>query len=401
MTPPKLKRELTLFTLTAYGLGTILGAGIYVLIGKIAGHAGLYAPFSFLIASIIAFFSAYSYAMLSQKFPKSGGEAEYVRQAFKRKWLSALTGWLIVFTGIISSATLVKGFVGYFQVFFNIETTIIIIGLLIFLLALAIKGIKESAFLITFITAVELLGLIIVIYYGQDALMSLPQEWPRLIPKLSNHLAFNGIFIGAFIAFYAFIGFEDMVNIAEEVKSPEKTLPKAIFISLLLATILYMLIAIIAVLSLPLEDLANSSAPLALILSQKTTYGNLIISGISLLAIVNGALVQLIMGSRILYGMAQYGEAPKTLSTVNAITQTPIYATLFIGILSLALTLWLPIETLAKSTSFIILTVFTLINLSLIMVRKHAKERQNFMPYVGAILCSGLLFFQIYMTVSG
>ncbi|WP_133126860.1 APC family permease [Legionella nagasakiensis] len=398
MNPVPLKRSLSKLLITFYGLGTILGAGIYVLVGKVATHAGIYTPLAFLLASSIALFTAVSYAELSSRFPKSAGEAFYVQKAFQKQWLSAFIGWLVVFTGLVSAAAITRGFVGYFQLFIDVPSWVAIVFLVVFMGIIAIWGIKESAMMVMLITLIEVGGLVIIIFLASDSWHRLPGLW-HAAPSMST-LEWTGIFSGAFLAFYAYIGFEDMVNVAEEIKNPEKNLPPAIFWALGIATLLYLLVALAMILALPMDELAKSDAPLATFIAAKGFSPNLI-ALISLVAIINGALVQVIMASRVIYGMANQQNAPQCLATVHPRTQTPVVATLLVVTIILILALWFNIEALAKLTSTIILCVFMMIHLALIRIKWQKKVSRNavsysvFFPIAGFVLSTGFLFGQL------
>lgn len=214
-----LARKINQPLLIFYGLGTILGAGIYVLIGKVAGIAGLLAPLSFVVAALIAWLTAKSYGTLVVLFPKSAGEAIYIEHGFQKSWLTITVGLLIVLTGIVSAATLLNGFVGYFILLVPTNETLTMVGVLVLLTALAVWGIAESITLAALITFVEIFGLIIVLYFCGESLTLVPEKASQLfIPN--SFVELSGVFSGAFLAFYAFIGFEDMVNVVEEVKKP-------------------------------------------------------------------------------------------------------------------------------------------------------------------------------------
>ncbi|MCK4587806.1 MAG: amino acid permease, partial [Gammaproteobacteria bacterium] len=298
---PTLKRSLSLPLITFYGLGTIIGAGIYVLIGVVASKAGMFSPLAFLLAAFIAGFTAFSYAELSSRLPRSAGEAVYIQEAFGKRWLSTIIGWSVVAIGLVSAATIANGFVGYLKIFIEIPDWLSITCLVISLGLIAAIGISQSVWIATIITLIEIGGLVYVLVVAGDNFSQIPARLPELIPSFEIS-AWNGIFVGAFLAFYAFIGFEDMVNVAEEVKDAPRTLPKAIIIALVVSTFLYLAIALIAVLALPVNELATSSAPLALIVENSVvSNGNnptLFISAISLIAVINGALIQIIMASR-------------------------------------------------------------------------------------------------------
>lgn len=399
--PVELKRALSLAHLTFYGLGTILGAGIYVLVSKVAGLAGLYAPIAFLVAAVLAALTGMSYAELSARYPKSAGEPVYVQQGLGWRPLSVLVGWLIILTGVVSAATIANGFVGYLHVFMAAPDGLVIALLVILLGALAAWGISESVMAASLITLVEIGGLILVLFVAGGSLGDLPARLPELTPPLDG-AAWHGILLGAFLAFYAFIGFEDMVNVAEEVKDPARALPLAIIIAIVISTILYLLVSLVAVLALPPAELAQSRAPLALIYERATGSAPVLITLISLFAVVNGALIQIIMASRVLYGMSREGWLHEAFGRVHVRTRTPLLATALATAIVLVLALWLPLVTLAKATSFIILVVFALINLSLWRIKRKTTRPAGmriypaWVPAAGFLATSGLLLFQIF-----
>ncbi|HKK16532.1 MAG TPA: amino acid permease, partial [Gammaproteobacteria bacterium] len=365
-----LRRSLTLPLVTFYGLGNILGAGIYVLIGKIAGYAGLYAPVSFLVASLLAGLTAFTYAELSSRYPLSAGEAVYVQKGFGVPQLSLLVGLLIIMTGIVSASTIARGFVGYLDVFITLPDWLVIVVLIASLGGLAIWGINQSVGTAAIFTLVEVFGLLLVIYVAAPAFSTLPERAHEFVPAFHVD-AWSGIFAGAFLAFYAYVGFEDMVNVAEEVREPERNLPYAILLSLFIAACLYIVIAVVSLLVLDAGQLAGSDAPLASVYEVVTGNRPVAISIISLFAVVNGALIQIIMASRVCYGLSRQGWLPTFLGQVSPKTRTPVYASLLVILLIIVMALWLPIETLARATSYFLLLIFALINAGLIMIKRR------------------------------
>jgi len=399
--PTQLKRGLSLWLLVFYGLGNILGAGIYVLVGKVAGSAGLFAPVAFLVASLVAAFTALSYAELVARYPLSAGEAVYVQKGLGLPALSVLVGLLIVLMGAVSAATIANGFVGYLDILIEVPDAIAITLLVIVLAAIAIWGIVESVRIAALVTVIELLGLGLVLAVAGDSLFSIPERLPELIPP-TDPVIWQGILFGAFLAFYAFIGFEDMVNVAEEVRNPARNVPLAILIALGVTTLLYAAISLTAVLTVAPQQLAASDAPLATVYQQASGSKPVTLSIISIFAVVNGALIQIIMGSRILYGMSRQGWLPIPFGHVWRKTQTPATATIATAGVVLVLALWLPLVTLAKSTSFLVLFIFSLINLSLLRIKWREPHPQGVRPVpqwvpAGGIVASlGLLLFQVF-----
>lgn len=396
----ELKRSITLPLLTLYGLGTIIGAGIFVLIGKVAGEAGIYAPISFLVASIIAGFTAFSYAELSSRFPKSAGEAVYLEETFHLRWLSKGTGITIVAIGIISSATIANGAIGYLQIFFDLPAWMLMVILITALTILAGWGISESVTVAAVTTSIALLGLIAVILFNIESLATLPDRLPELIPPPETAI-WSAIAFGAFLAFYAFLGFEDMINIAEEVKEPRRNMPASIIIALIITTIFYVLIALTAVLTMSVEQLSDSSAPLADLIGGDHAEGRLMIAAISVIAVVDGALIQIIKSSRVLYGMSRQGMLSATFGRVHAIRRTPLIATATVAALVLIIALSLPLLTLAKITSFITLVLFAVINLALWKLKLKSPTNSEaginvpiWVPACGFLLCTLFILLQ-------
>ena len=394
---PTLDRSIGFVLLTLYGLGTILGAGIYVLVGEVARASGPAAPSAFLLAAVLAGITAFSYAELASRLPRCASEAAYVAAGFRAPTLASAVGWAVVATGIISAATLVRGFVGYLQVLFPFPETGIIVVLVGLLGLLAGWGIRVSLLVAGAVTILEAAGLILVSVVAGDSLQNLPQRWSSLIPgrELS---AWMGVTSGAFVAFYAFIGFEDMVNVAEEVQDPRKTLPRAIMEALAVSTTLYLLIAVVAVLSLPLDVLSVSAAPLATIVESRG-FPPWIMGSIGTLAVFNGALVQFIMASRVLYGLGSQNLAWPVLARVHAGTRTPLIATGLISVAILLLALGFSLERLARFTSFVALIVFLMVNASLWRLKKDGQARPVFcipkaVPALGILLCSGMIVYQ-------
>ncbi|QCK16900.1 APC family permease [Mangrovivirga cuniculi] len=401
-----LKRSLTLSQLVFYGVGTILGLGIYVLLGKVAGKAGMMAPISFLVAAILATFTGISYGELSARIPKSAGEVNYVDRAFNIKIVSSIVGWLIVLSAIVSTATVVNGYTGYVHVFIEqLPDWIIITTIVLILGGIAIWGITESALTITIITIIEICGILIVIFISGDNLTSFPERWPEIVPGF-NLTDWKAVMLGAFLAFFTFIGFQDMVNVAEESKNPEKDMPRAILISLSILVLLYMLVATIAALGLSPEELGESEAPLADILAKEGSGYPKIISGISLIAIINGVLVQIVMIARVLYGMSEKNMAPKLFGKVNQKTHTPIWSTVISTMVILVLALLFNLESLAKATNYILIVVFIMINLALWKIKtkdKHPEGIKTYpiiIPILGAVLSFAVLVFQFIQDLS-
>ena len=397
---PKLRRSVTLPVLVFYGLGNIFGAGIYVLIGKMAGIAGMYIPLSFLVACVVVFFTALSYAELSSRYPLSAGEAVYVYEGFGIPWLSTMIGVLIALSGLLSSATILHGFHGYLSTFIALPHLVTVLIVTVVLSVIAVWGIKESLYVALVLTLAEMFGLGLVIYAGVGEL-SFADIRPELFVPPFEFSVYHAITLGAFLAFYAFIGFEDMVNIAEEVKDPVRTMPRAIILTLIIATIFYMAVSFVSVLIVPPGILVDSKAPLALVYETATGTSASLLSLIAMVAVLNGALIQIIMVSRIFYGMSQKGWMPALFGKVNPKTHTPVIATFVTGVMIFVFAIFFELVTLAQFTSFFVFIIFTLVNVSLLLIKRKSPHPPgihtypSFIPAIAIILNLLLLTIQI------
>lgn len=384
----RLSRDVGLILLLFYGLGNILGAGIYVLVGKVAGIAGYFSVLAFLLACIIAVFTALSYMELSSRYPVSAGAAVYIQEGLGYQTLSVTFGLLIGTAALISAAAISHGFAGYLDHFIEIDQDISALLLISILVAIAIVSIKLSVVFASLLTVLEIGGLLIIIYYGFDKIISPQTSFTAFIPEF-RFSDLSLVVLGAFLAFYAFLGFEDMVNIAEEVKDPSRTYPLAIILALGISTLLYILIVLIALESLSQSELQESTAPFSDIYQRLTGEPPVLISIIGTFAVINGALIQIIMASRILYGMAAKGWLPSVFSQVYVRTKTPVNATLFVGLVTMLFSLSFDIVALASYTSTLILIVFTLVNLSLIRIKSSVPSPEgviripSWVPWIG------------------
>ncbi len=380
----------------------MVGGGFYALSGKVAGMAGMAAPLSFLIAGVLAFLNVFTFAELASRYPVSAGEAKYAQEAFHYPWFSGLVGWLVILTGVVSAATLSVATIGFLQDLITVPEAIGITLLVILMGIVCAWGIGESVKVVLVITLIEVGALCYILFSKGENLGQIPNILSDLETHFSSGFPLIGILSGAFLSFYAFIGFEDMVNMAEEVKNVKKVLPKAMILAVICTTILYLLVSTTMVLTVAPDILAMANAPLAKIIEGDGTTVEFIFLLISVLTGINGALVQIVMSSRVLYGLGKEKKAPRFFSGINAKTRTPIRATVFATALVLVLALFFPLVGLAEATSFIILIVFTVLNIALIHIKKREKEIpkgiKNYpigLPYTALITCIALLIFKI------
>ncbi len=400
-----LNRTLSLPMMVLYGLGTTIGAGIYALVGEIALVSGYFSPVSFLIASLLAGFTAISFAELCGRFPYAAGAAIYVKHGFSSKRLSTITGLLVVTAAVVSSAALLNGFVGYLHQFIGMERVVAIILVTLLLGGIAAWGIAESVTIASLITIIEIGGLLLVIAVSNTALAEFSTRWRELIPS-ADIISWRGIFVGAILSFYAFIGFEDMVDVAEEVKDVERNLPIAILLTLGITTIIYLLLMITAVLSVPPSELASSTTPLVYLFEYHTGRNATVISIIAIFAIINGALIQMIMASRVLYGMSSRGQLPGLIGIVNKWTQTPLIATALVTAIVLTLALIGRLASLAQTTSLIMLSIFSLVNLALWRIKRKEPNPTGvrtfpiWIPMVGFFVSSAFVLNEVVHLLS-
>jgi len=384
-----------------YGLGTTIGAGIYALVGELASIAGYFAPISFLIASLMATLTAMSFAELSGRFPQAAGAALYIKEGLGSQRLSTVTGLLVILAGLVSAAALINGFVGYLHQFISIDRLPIIIIITCLMGSIAAWGISASVTIASLITVIEIGGLLLIIGISiSGTTFHLDTMKATLIPS-ADFTQWSAIFAGTLLAFYAFIGFEDMVDVAEEVKDVKRNLPLAIILTLAITTVLYMLIMTTAVLAVSPAELALSEAPLAFIYQHFTGNNATAISIIGLLAIINGALIQMIMASRVMYGLGSRGQLPRIVSIVHPKSQTPLIATFIATFTVLFLALIGHLSILAEITSLIMLTIFSLINLALVRIKKRSPSTKGsicfpiWLPLSGFIVSLGFLIFTV------
>jgi amino acid transporter len=393
---PALRRRLGLPLLVLYGTGITIGAGIYVLIGTVAGHAGAYAPWSFVLAAVVMALTVASYAELSTRFPVSAGEAAYVKAAFNSRILSTSTGLLTIAIGVVSSSAVVLGSAGYIQQFTDLPQWLVVVAVVMTLSAVAAWGILESVLLASLFTLIEVGGLLAIIAAAVH--MDLPIVSALAQPLPPNFETLAGIGFASLLAFFAFIGFEDLVNVVEEVKVPHRDIPRAMVLTLLISTILYVAVAAIAVGAVPVDRLASSPAPLSLVFREVAGVSPVTISIIAIVATLNTILAQMTMSARVIYGMARHGDLPRIAGRVHARTATPLVATALIAASVIALALAVPFERLAEGTSLATLVVFALVNLSLLRLRHRGVRSPGphvrvpvWVPAAGLATCLAMI----------
>lgn len=364
--PPKatLLRSIGPFQLTLYGLGSMLGSGIYGLIGQAAGQTGNAVWLAFIVAMVAALVTALSYASLGSRYPRAGGAAYIAERAFKMPLLSFVVGLAVVCSGLTSIATQSQVFavnLGSMLGLTALPVWAIAIGFLLIVTGLVLRGIRESMWVNVVCTLIEAAGLLLVIavgipYWGSVNLLE--------TPSLPGGDALVVLVIqGAVLTFFAFIGFEDTLNVAEECRDPQRTIPIALISAMVLGALIYVAVAITSVSVVPWQELAAAPAPLAEVMERAApAVPAMIFTGITLFAVGNTALVNYVTGSRMVYGMARQGLLPEALGRVHERTQTPHIATAALLVLLVPLAFFGSIAELASATVLLLLVVFAIVN---------------------------------------
>lgn len=399
--PAQLRRSLGFWALVFYGVGDILGAGIYALVGKVAGVAGSASWAAFGVALVVAGLTALTYAELGGRFPRSAGESFFTEQAFGRPALSLLVGWMVLSSGVLSLATVSVAFGGYMTGLVPaLPPSATVVGILLLLAAINFRGMRESSTSNIIATMVELTGLLIVIVAGALFLGRSPDAGIFQTIEAGRGVGWREITSGAALGFFAFIGFEDMVNVAEEVKDPERNMPRAILIALCVTGVIYLLVVLVATSVVAPDALAASDAPLLYVVQRATdVVPDRMFTLIALFAVANTGLLNFIMASRLIYGMSRQGLLLAALGTVHPRRRTPHLAVLTVLAIALALALSGTLTYLAGTTSLLLLLVFFMVNVSLIVIKQRKRRASRtfcaprWVPLVGALSCLGLMPF--------
>ncbi len=364
-----LKKELGLVNTVLNGLGVILGAGIYSLVALGAGLAGDMLWLPFLISALIAVCTALSYAELSSVFPKEAAEYNYTRKAFSKESLSFSVGWLLAIGSVIAAATVALGFGAYLSTLTGITPAVGAVCLIFAMSLLNYWGIKESAAFNSFSTLVEVLGLVLVVII---AFMSPQKSGVDFLQMPAGGWA--GIMAAVSVVFFAYIGFENLVNISEEVKDSRRVIPLALVISLVASTLLYLLVSIAAIHAVGWEALSQSKAPLTLVVTEELGPYASVLSYIALFATANTVLMFLIVSSRILYGMSEGGSLQKLFSRTGS-RGTPYLSVAAVGLVAAVIAYALDIQTVAQLADLAVFIAYLFVNASLISLAGSKYSR--------------------------
>ncbi|WP_210505434.1 APC family permease [Naasia sp. SYSU D00057] len=394
----KLKQGITGPLLYLFILGDVLGAGVYALTGVLAEEAGgaIWAPL--VVALLLALLTAGSYAELVTKYPKAGGAAVFAERAFRKPLVSFLVGFCMLAAGLVSAAGLSLAFAGdYFATFVDLPPIPVAIVFLALIAALNARGITESLRSNMVMTIIELSGLVIVIVAVAAMLGGGGGDVSRVGQFPADANPWIATLGAAIIAYYSFVGFETSANVAEEVRDPSRVFPRALFGALLTAGVVYLLVGLASSIALPADELSGSSGPLLdVVRATGVPIPDFVFSLIALVAVANGALLTMIMSSRLAFGMAEQGLLPSVLGRVLPRRRTPWVAILATTIVAMVLALLGDLSTLAETVVLLLLFVFLSANVSVLVLRKQKVEHKHFrvwtpIPVLAILSCILLL----------
>ena len=374
-------------------LGDMIGGGIYALVGEVALEVGGAVWTPFLVAFILAILTASSYAELVTKYPQAAGAALYTHKAFKQPFLTFMVAFAVMSSGITSAGALAKAFAGdYFSTFISLPVLGVSLAFLVVITLINLRGIGESVKLNAAFTVIEVAGLVLIVLIGVLAILGGDAEPGRALEFKEGSSPLLLIVGGATLAFYALIGFEDSVNVAEETQEPSKIFPKALFGAMLAAGIIYLLVTLTATMVVATGQLSGSDAPLLEVVKEGPLPVPLtLFSAIALFAVSNGALINMIMASRLVYGMANQNIVPPVFSRVLPGRRTPWAAIAFTTVLCAILIITGDLGLLADTTVMLLLAVFAVVNVAVLVLRKDEVDHDHyrtmsFAPVLGAIV---------------
>ncbi|PWD52390.1 amino acid permease [Serinibacter arcticus] len=395
-----MKKVITGPLLFAFIVGDTLGAGIYTLVGTMATDVGGVIWLPLLIALVVALLTAGTYAELITKYPHAGGAARYAERAFGKPYVAFLVGFLMLSSGITTAAALANAFSGdYFTALVDVNPQLVAIVFIVILTAVNLRGVRESLTANLVASVIEVSGLVIVITVASIFFFGGGGDAGRLTQFAEGVPPVQGAFAASVVAFFSFLGFEAAANMAEEVRRPAKVYPRALFGALITAAVVYLGIAVAAAIVLPPEELASSSGPLLDVVNA-TGVGvpPWLFSMIALVAIANGALLFMVMASRVGFGLAEAGLLPRAFGRVLPNRRTPWVSILVVAGATIALSFVGDISTLAETTVLLLLLVFISANVSVLVLKKDEVDHDHFtIPRVVpvlAIITSIVLLFQ-------
>jgi amino acid transporter len=400
-TDTRLRRAVTGPLLFLFILGDVLGAGVYALAGQVAAEVGGAIWVPLLVALLLALLTAASYAELATKYPRAGGSAVYAERAFRQPLVAFLVGFCMLAAGVTSAAGLALAFAGdYLGVFLDVPATPAALVFLLLVALLNARGIRESLSANLVMTLVEVSGLVLVVVLGAVVLGRGDGDLGRTVEFPPGVAPASAVLAAALLAYYSFVGFETSANLAEEVRDVRRVYPRALFSALLTAGVVYVLVGLAASVVLPPEELAASSGPLLeVVRAADAGIPDWLFSAVALVAVANGALLTMIMASRMAYGMAEQRLLPGVLGRVLPNRRTPWVAIAVTTLVAMALTLVGDLSTLANTVVLLLLFVFLSTNTAVLVLRRDHTGTDHFraptvLPVLGIASCLLLLWQQ-------
>ena len=400
---PTLRRTIGPVQMALYGLGSMLGAGIYGLIGKAAGQVGNAVWLAFVVALVAALLTALSYASLGSRHPRAAGAAYVTQRAYGFPLLSFLVGLALVCSGLTSIATQSQVFAANLIVLLGLDSlpvSWLALGFLLVLTGIVFRGLREAMWVNVLCTLIEAGGLILVVAVGASYWGSV--DYFETPATLGGDHAFLLVMQGAVLAFFAFIGFEDMINVAEETRDPERTVPLGLILAMALAAVLYIAVAVTAVSVVPWQELAEAPGPITEVVARAAPLiPPTVFTAVTLFAVTNTALVNYVTASRLIYGMARQGLLPPALGNVHAGRRTPHLAVAVLFLVLAPLALLGTIAELAAATVLLLLLVFSVVNGALFVLKRRRNEKLGrfevplFVPALGAVVCLVLIVVRV------
>jgi basic amino acid/polyamine antiporter, APA family len=396
---PELKRAIGPKLLLFFVIGDILGTGIYALTGSVAGKIGgaLWVPF--LLAFVVAYLTAFSYLELVGKYPRAAGAALYTHKAFGITFLTFMVTFTVMASGVTSAATAAKAFgETYLRQFIELPTWAVAGVFILGLALINFRGVGESVKANVVLTCIELSGLLLIIVVGSYAVAAGRGEPSRLVEiNTGDSGVFLAITAATSLAFFAMVGFEDSVNMAEECHNPPRIFPRAMLTGMAVAATIYVLVAVLSSMLVPAADLAaaKSSALFRVLEAGAPGFPLGVFAAIGLFAVVNSALINMLMASRLLYGMSNERVLPSVFGRVHPTRRTPWVSIVFTSVVALILVTTVDITLLGGTTALLLLGVFTIVNIAVLVLRRDPVEHEHFRapswtPWVGIVLCGFL-----------
>ena len=402
---PELHRSIGPFQMALYGLGSMLGSGVYGLIGQAAGQVGNAVWLAFLVALVAALLTAFTYASLGSRYPRAGGAAYVAERAYRSPLIGFVVGLAVACSSLTSVATQSRVFaVNLASLTGGSGQTVVFLalGFLLLLTGLVLRGIRESMWVNVLCTCIEAGGLLLVVavgisYWGSVDLLETPPPGEG-----ASDVMMLLVLQGAVLTFFSFLGFEDTLNVAEECRDPQRTVPIGLIAAMAMAAVIYVAVAITAVSVLPWRELAAAPGPLTAVMEKAAPWlPPIVYASITLFAVGNTALVNYVTASRLAYGMAHQGLLPSWLGRVHASRRTPHLAILALFVIVTPLALIGTIGQLAAATVLLLLLVFALLNGALVLLKNREGEPRGrfeiplILPFLGSLVCAGLVIVRV------